>query len=137
MPINTYIMEEGLLVVGEAGSPMDMTAQVRNAAVDFSEEVGDSRKTLSGDELGGKAEYPATLSGTIIQDLSTPGIVRWSWANRGKVLPFQFQPSDDSDPITGMCRVAPIKVGGEAGEEGPESDFEWACVGDPNFTPGL
>ena len=135
MPIQTYTVDEGILTVGSTaggGTVLDMTAQVRNAAVDFSEEVGDSRKTLSGDTLTGQASYPATLSGTVIQDLSSAGLIDWTWAQRGKVHPFVFTPSSASErEITGMVRVAPLKVGGEAGEDGPESDFEWACIGDP------
>ena len=135
MPISTYTVDAGLLTVGSTaggGTVMNMTAQVRNAAVDFSEEVGDSRKTLSGDTLTGKADYPATLSGTVIQDLSDAGIVDWTWAQRGKVHPFTFTPAEATErEITGMVRIAPLKVGGEAGEDGPESDFEWACIGDP------
>lgn len=137
MPINTYTVEEGLLTFGEAGSPMDATALVRKVEVDFDEEVAESRKTLSGDDLGGKAQYPAKLSATVIQDLSSTGFARWTWTNRGKTVPFQLQPSDDSDPITGSVRVRPLKIGGDVGAEGPESELEWAIIGDPAFAPGL
>lgn len=130
--IKSYEMNEGTLTVGAVGSPIDVTAQVTKAAVDFSEEVADSKRTLSGEELSGAAKYPAKLSGTVIQDLSTAGIVEWTWAQRGKIHPFQFTPAETTGRVvTGSVRIVPLKVGGEVGENGPESDFEWVCIGDP------
>jgi hypothetical protein len=132
MPIKTYTMDQGLMSVGAAGTVMDMTAQVRNVTVEFSEDVGDDRPTLSGDVLAGKAKYPASVKGTVIQDLSDGGLVEYTWTNRGKVLPFTITPSTtEGRAITGMLRVSPLDVGGDAGEEGPESDFEWSVIGDP------
>lgn len=132
MTIKKYTIDEGSLVLGEAGSTLEIAAQVRDAAVDFDEEAGDDRPTLSGEVLRGKVTNPATLSGTVLQDLSDDGIVDYTWANRGKVVPFSFTPSSaEAKTITGECRIKPLKVGGEAGEDGPESEFEWVCIGDP------
>lgn len=132
MPIKTYTVDQGVLSVGSAGSLLDMTAQVRSVSVEFSEDVGDDRPTLSGDVLAGKATYPATVTGTVIQDLSEDGVVEYTWTNRGRVVPFTLVPSNTAQrSISGNLRIAPLNVGGEAGEEGPEADFEWAVIGDP------
>lgn len=132
MPIKSYKVDEGTLILGAVGSPIDITAQVTEAAVDFSEEVEDAVPTLSGEKLEGDATYPATLSGTVIQDLSDAGLVDFTWNNRGQVVPFQFTPAAVTERIiTGSVRIAPLKVGGAVGTKGPTSDFEWACIGDP------
>lgn len=132
MPIKSYSMEEGSLILGAAGAALDITAQVRDASVDFDENVEDDRPVLSGEKLAGKVTHPATLSGTVLQDLSDDGIVEFTWANRGKQVPFSFVPDVDSaKAVTGVVRIKPLKVGGEAGEDGPEAEFEWACIGDP------
>ncbi len=132
MPIKSYEVDEGSLVLGEVASTMDMTAQVTEVAVDFSEEVGDSKRTLSGETLSGAATYPATLSGTVIQDLSDAGLIEWTWAHKGEVVPFQLSPANVTERVvTGMVRVGPLKLGGPVGENGPTSDFEWAVIGDP------
>jgi hypothetical protein len=138
VPIKSYKVGAGLLRLGEAASPMEATPQVTELAVEWSEDVEDAVPTLSGEELAGEATYTATLTGTVLQDdLQASGLVRWSWANKGKVLPFEFVPNNDLDTgITGMVRVAPLNVGG-AVKSRPTSDFEWACIGEPEFADAL
>lgn len=132
MTIKSYSMEEGSLILGDVGTTLDITAQVRDAAVDFDENAEDDRPTLSGEKLRGKVTHPATLSGTVLQDLSDDGVVEYTWTHRGQEVPFRFVPDVDSaKEVTGVCRIKPLKVGGEAGEDGPEAEFEWVCIGDP------
>ena len=59
----------GTFSIGSVGTPLDLTAQVTSLTVEFSEEVEDSVPTLSGETLEGAATYPATLTGTLVQDL--------------------------------------------------------------------
>jgi hypothetical protein len=132
VPIKSFTVDEGTLTLGTGLTAFDMTAQVRTVAIDFSEDVEDDRKTLSGETLPGKATYPATLSGTVIQDLSDEGLTEYTWTNKGTVVSFVLSPNDASGrQITGSVRVGPLKVGGDVGEDGPEAEFEWGCIGDP------
>lgn len=132
MPIKSYTLEEGTLTIGATGSVMAMTAQVIEAAVDFSEEVEKDVTTLSGETLAGAAKYPATLSGVVIQDLSDAGLIDYTWTHRGEVVPFTFVPAAaEGRSVTGNLRVAPLKVGGAVGAKGPTSDLKWGCIGDP------
>lgn len=132
MGIKSYKMEEGLLSLGSVGTSIDATAQVTEGAVEWSEDVEDAVPTLSGEELAGEATYTATLSGTVIQDLDAlAGLVDFTWANKGKVMPFEFTPATATGrTITGQVRIAPLKVGG-AVKSRPTADFEWACIGEP------
>lgn len=133
MPIKTYKVAAGggLLSIGEAGTAIDATAQVQEAAVEFSEEVEDAVPVLSGEELEGEATYPAKLTVTMFQDLTPSGINRWSFANRGKVLPFQFTPSDNEGmTVSGNLRVAPLNIGGKA-KDRASADVEFTIIGDP------
>lgn len=132
MAISSYKVDEGVLTVGPVGSAQVMTAQITTATVEWSEDVADSVRTLSGEELAGDATYTATLSGTAIQDLSDNGLVEWTWAQKGKVHPFTFTPASATErSITGQLRVGPLDVGGDVGANGPTSDFSWGCIGEP------
>lgn len=132
MPIKSYKMDEGTLQLGSPASSIDATAQVTEGAVAWSEDVEDSVPTLSGEELAGEATYTATLSGTVIQDLdAVEGLVDFTWANKGKVIPFQFTPATAAGrTVTGNVRISPLKVGG-AVKTRPTADFEWTCIGEP------
>lgn len=131
MPINSYVMNEGTLSLGSVGSLIDATAQLTEGSVNFKEDVEDSVSVLSGEELSGEAKYPATLSGTVIQDLTPGGLTDFTWTNKGKVVPFEFVPAAAEErTITGSVRIGPLKVGGKVKSK-PTADFEWACIGDP------
>lgn len=131
MPIKSYKMDVGTLQLGTVGTSIDATAQVEEGSVDWSEDVEDSRPTLSGGELAGEASYTATLALTLIQDLDVGGLVDFTWENKGTVVPFEFTPATATGRvITGNVRISPMKVGG-AVKSRPSSDVEWAIIGDP------
>src|SRR4029079_4434835 len=93
MPVNAQVMGPGTFSIGSVGTPLDLTAQVTTLSVEFSEEVGDSVTPLSGESLEGEATYPATLTGTLIQDLTEDGMYDYTWTNKGAIVPFTFTPS--------------------------------------------
>lgn len=138
MPIKSYKVGPGLLRLGEVATVMEATPQVTEVGVEWSEDVEDAVPVLSGEELAGEATYTATLTGTVLQDdLVASGLVRWTWDNKGKVVPFEFVPNNALESgITGMVRISPLKVGG-AVKSRPTSDFEWSCIGEPAFADSL
>ena len=132
MTIKKYAVGEGVLTVGPPETAQVMTAQIEEAHIEWSEDVPDARKVLSGEELQQKAKYTATLTGTVIQDLSDAGLVEWTWTHKGETHPFTFSPAAATGrEITGDLRVGPLDVGGEVDEDAPTSDLSWACIGEP------
>lgn len=131
MTIKSYVVNEGTLTLGTVGTLIDATAQVEEVAIEWDENVADSRPTLSGEELAGKATYTAKVSGTVIQDLTAGGLVEFTWTNKGMIVPFRLVPANVLErAIVGQLRVAPLKAGGKVLDE-PSSDFEWGCIGQP------
>jgi hypothetical protein len=137
MPVKSNVMGPGTFSIGEVGTPLDLTAQVSALTVEFSEEVEDSIPTLSGESLGGAADYPATLTGTLIQDLTEAGMFDYTWANKGSEVPFSFVPSTAAGrEVTGIVRVAPLNLGGTVKQKNT-TEFTWAIIGDPVLADAL
>lgn len=137
MPVKGYKVGPGELTFGTGIGLRDFTAQVTSAAIDWSENVEDDVPTLDGGQLEGDASYTATLSGTMVQDVSETGVVDWSWTNKGARLPFSYTPNTDEDAaFTGVCRIKPLKAGGDVRTR-PTADFEFACIGEPVMVHGL
>ena len=131
MAIKSNVMGPGTFSIGSVGTPLDLTAQVTSLTVEFSEEVEDSIATLSGETLGGAADYPATLTGTLVQDLTEAGMFDYTWTNKGDEVPFSFVPSTAAGrEVTGICRIAPLNLGGDVKKKNT-TDFTWAIIGDP------
>jgi hypothetical protein len=85
----------------------------------------------------GARTYTATLTATIFNDLgTTPGIVEYSWTNRGTQQPFVFQPSTVTGvkQVVGNLTIDPISVGGDEVGQNMTSDIEWEIVGIPTLT---
>lgn len=137
MPVTAYRVGPGELTFGSAGTLKDFTAQVTSCVVDWEENVEDAVPTLDGGELDGEPSYTATLSGTFVQDITTGGVIEWSWTNKGAKLPFSYTPNTAEDvSFTGVCRIRPLKAGGDVKTK-PTSDFEFACIGEPVMAIGL
>ncbi len=131
MPIKSYTVSEGVLNLGTLGTSIDATAQVEEITVEWEENVEDSRPTLSGEVLDGKATYAATLTAKLIQDLTDGGLVDFTWDNKGTVVPFELVPASAAErTITGNVRISPMNVGGPVNSK-PASDVSWAIIGDP------
>ena len=131
MPIKSYKVGPGVLAIGATGSPVDFTAQITKAVLKWAVKAEDSKPTLSGEELPGDRTYTASLTATLIQELTEDGLIDYSWANKGSTVPFAYTPSTaEGRSITGQLIVDPIDVGGDA-KTRPTSDIEWGCVGEP------
>ena len=89
---------------------------------------------LCGEEVPGARTYSSVLTASIFSDLgTTPGIVEYSWTNKGTTQAFKFRPSTVSGvkQVTGNLIVDPISVGGDEVGQNMTSDLEWAIVGTP------
>src|SRR5262245_40434597 len=136
MPIKSYKLK-GTLTLG--ATPLDVSCQVTSCSVNPTENVDteDAIHVLCGDVLPASdtVDYSYTLSGTVLQDLSTGGVVDYTWTHAGEEVAFEFVPDDTAaDTITGTTRVIPLTIGGDVPSR-PTSDFEWAIIGTPDFTP--
>jgi len=128
----------GELQIGATGAEVDWSCQITSAQVEWSADTEDDEKTLCGDVIPGARTYTAVLSGTAHQDLEATageGIVEFTWAQKGTTQAFVFTPSTAAGKsVTGECIIDPLTVGGEVGANGT-SDFEFACVGEPELGP--
>lgn len=137
MPIKSYKVGPGVLTLGAVGTSLDITAQITKAVVSWSKNKEDNTPVLSGEELQGERTYTASLKATIIQDLETAGLVRYSWAHKGESVPFSYTPSTEvGASITGVLELDPLDVGGDA-KTRPTSEVEWECVGEPQIGADL
>lgn len=128
-----YKTGPGSLVFGAPGDPQAFEAQVLECTLEPDVDTEDDVEVLSGEVIPGEDTFSGTLKFKVIQDISTDGIVRWSWANKGTVKPFTFIPNTVQDTqITGEVKVRPITVGGEVGKRA-DSDVEFPCVGFPDI----
>lgn len=138
MPIKSYKLK-GTLTLG--ATPLDVSCQLTACSVNPTENVDteDAIHVLCGEVLPASdtVSYSYTLSGTILQDLKTGGVVDYTWDNAGIEVPFTFIPdSTGADKVMGTVRLIPLTIGGEVPSR-PTSDFEWAIIGTPAFTPAV
>lgn len=129
----------GTLTIGAAGTSVELSTRVKKAIVKWNKKADDGETMLSGDVVAGDTNYTAQLTATVKQgDLTTAGLVAWSWANMGKQFPFTYNPYSTTTgrQVAGILTVDPIDVGGEVGEK-PDSDISWDCVGIPTLVDDL
>lgn len=127
MAVKSYKVGPGTLSLGAANSPIEISGQTTSAVVKWSEDAEDDVPVLSGEQLDGEVDYTATLSGTLLQDLTEGGLIDYTWENKGTWVPFSYVPNAAAArSINGEVRLTPLDVGGEA-KTRPTSDFEWAA----------
>ena len=136
MPAKTNKLGPGTLTVGATGTEVDFSCQVTAAHVDWSADAEDAVQVLCGESVPGARTYSAVLAGTLFQDLSTGGIVDYSWDHKGEQVPFVFTPvTAGAAKVEGNLILDPLSIGGDEAGANMTSDFEFAIVGDPTFTP--
>jgi hypothetical protein len=133
MPATVVKLGPGELSVGATGTETDFTCQIIGARVEWSVDADDPVQVLCGESVPGDRIYSAELTGSLYQDLGlATGIVAYSWANPGAVVPFVFVPSTTAgQAVTGELIMDPISVGGDEAGANMTSDFAWAIVGEP------
>jgi len=136
MPAIVNKLGPGTLKVGETGTEIDFTCQVTAARVEWEVDAEDAVQVLCGDSVPGARTYSAVLTGSVLNDMgATVGIIEFSWANKGTTQPFTFHPSTNTGvkQVTGELIVDPLSIGGDEVGQNMTSDFEWACVGEPDL----
>lgn len=136
MPTKSYTLGPGTLELGEPGDVRAIEEQVVGCTISWAESTtaGERIPLLSGGELrdDDQTTYAATIAGNVVQDGDLQGLVAWSWANKGQVVPFKFTPSTALGvAASGSCRIVPLDFGGNEAKKRPTSDFSWACPGEP------
>lgn len=125
----------GLLTFGEAGTSLDISAQVTSAKIEWEVNAEQAEQVLSGDRIPGSRTYSAKLSATSYQDLEANGLIDWSWKNKGAEVKFVFVPDKRGKALVeGKILVDPITLGGDVGVKN-KSDFTWDCATEPVFDP--
>jgi hypothetical protein len=131
MPAKTYKLGPGSLVLGETGTPLEISCQITAITLEFETDAEDDVPTLCGDVVPGDETESGTMTGTMYQDLYTGGIGEYSWTNAGTVQPFTFIPNSDlAADFTGEVKVRRLNIGGDV-KTSPTTDFEWPLVGIP------
>ena len=129
----SFKLGPGSLIIGDTGTPMEISCQITACTVEFETDSEDDVPTLCGGTLAGDEDETATLTGTIIQDLSDDGIIEYTWANAGTVQPVVFIPNETmAKQITGSVKIRSLNVGGDV-KTSPTSDFEWPFIGRPDL----
>lgn len=128
MAIVSYTLGDGTLKF-DAGGSMNVSCQVTSATASCTENVTstDDLFVLCGDELPGEETVTHTwqLAFNIVQDITTAGVIAWSWTNKGKEMAFEFIPNTAAArKVTGTVRVIPISVGGDVRSR-PTADNTW------------
>ncbi|QNQ90880.1 hypothetical protein GP475_09685 [Corynebacterium poyangense] len=135
MPAKYYSLGPGTLKLGETGTGLDLSCQVKSAKVTWDNDKDDDIYTLCGDTVPGETTYSAKLELTALQDLSTGGIIEYTWKNKGTKVKVVYVPNTaQGAKVEGEVIIQPCDVGGDVRSK-PETDLELPFVGEPSFTP--
>jgi len=138
MAAKVHKLGPGTLKIGATGSEVDFSCQITAAHVDTEVDEGDDTTVLCGDVVPGARTYSHSLAGTLFQDLDAAGIVALSWEQAGTQQDFEFTPSTASAAkVDGTLILDPLTIGGDEAGENMTSDFDFAIVGTPTFTPAV
>lgn len=136
MTITTTETGPGIFTIGAADALTNFQTQVTNIVLSCSTKVDDPVTVLSGEKKSGDRVETWTLKGKMLNDFGAlDGRQEWLFTNRGKDLPFEFQPlASYNKSFTGTLTVEAIEIGGDAGKSG-DHDFEFTLVGSPILGP--
>lgn len=133
---NTYIHDNGILLLGETGSEVDYACQVSAITVEPSVDTEDNTPVLCGDDEPGASTYSATANITFFQDLPLPdGLTKASWDHRGERWHFRYFPNaEDMEnlAVDGDIIIQPMTIGGDLRSK-PTSEVTWDFVGMPTI----
>jgi hypothetical protein len=141
MTIQSYTMGPGSLSLGTDPSDLDVSCQVKAFKVECAENVKKTDPTpmLCGEDktTADRVTREWKVTGKILQDLAAAGVVDYTWTNAGDTVAFVFIPSTAKGrKVTGVCRLVPLTVGGDAGTD-PDSDLSWTAGGAYDADAGI
>jgi hypothetical protein len=124
----------GTLIIGETTTTLDLSCQLSAAHIEWDKDKEDDTPVLCGEDVAGGVNYTAKLTGTVLLDLATGGMVDFTWTNKGQQFSFVFVPNAaEAMQVSGVLTVDPLDVGGDEVKKNMSVDFEWDCVGEPAF----
>lgn len=126
----------GKFVVGDTADLTAFDSQVISITLEPDVDTGDAQQVLSGETAPGDRTENWNLTGSLLNDFgATDSLVEYCFENRGTQQPFRFTPATATGKeITGTLTIEALAIGGDVGET-PETDFEFALVGEPILGP--
>lgn len=110
---------QGILKFG--ADDTDFSCQITACSINPSVDSTDSIEVLCGNKVGGGSTTNDTLEFTLISDYgaaAAASLQAFSWANRGKTVDFEWQPTADAaTKWAGTVEVQALQVGGEVGQQ--------------------
>lgn len=130
-----HVLGPGSLILGDVGTPLDLSCQVTNIVVAAEGDSEDPVYTLCGNSEAGERTYAWTLSITAFQDVDADGIIDYTWKHAGTQVPFTFKPDlATGAQVDGNVIIDPVQLGGDVKVKNT-SEAEWQITGTPTFTP--
>lgn len=135
-PIVVTKLGPGILTIGETGSELDLSCNLSAAEFATDKDQDDPIPVLCGREVASAATYTATISGTLLLNLSDPeSIFYYADVHKGEVVPVSYTPNTDAGAvITGNVTLDPLGLSGDV-RANIEAEFEWAFSEWPTITP--
>lgn len=131
MAAKVFKLGPGTLKLGPTATTLDISCQLTNAVLTPDKDTEDPVTVLCGDVIPGASTYQWKLTGTALVDLSSGGMVEYTWTNQNTVQAFEFVPNTAAAAtFTGQLVLDPLAVGGDSGKNMAQ-DFEWSLVGTP------
>ncbi len=131
MAAKVFKLGPGTLKLGPTATALDISCQLTNAVLTPDKDTEDPVTVLCGDTIPGASTYQWKITGTALVDVSSGGMVEYTWANQNKVAAFEFVPNTEAGAkFTGEVVIDPLAVGGDSGKN-MSQDFEWSLVGTP------
>ena len=132
----------GTLKIGATAAEIDVSCLVNGAVIAAEKDAGDDRTALCGTVRPGQVKYTWTLSGNMDIDAEDPdGIFMLSQTDYGTQQPFIFTPNTAGQvTATGILVLDPLDFGDgddDAFGSPMTSDFEFALVGEPTYSPTI
>lgn len=119
----------GTLKLGATGSEIEFAS--RTTKTELAPELKDEDEVglLSGDAYKPEGKVEGSLTGTFYQEYGSDSLLKWTYDNAGKTVPFTFIPNTtDGMTFKGSCQVKPVKVGGDP-KKTNTTDFDFPLVG--------
>lgn len=120
----------GVLTFGTDEAEHQIAPRVAAVTLKTKTDSDDDVYVLSGDVVPGDVTETQTLEGTLFGDWGmADSFQEWCFENRGKVVPFVYQPLGPTKKgIAGDVQIAAVDIGGESMKTS-KPDFEFKALG--------